>query len=84
MECRNLVEVPKYKGLGAQLLAAAVQQSLMEGFRGRIGLHALRDGEPFYAGRGMTRVGPDAHYHNLVYFEFTAAQAMLFVNHTGS
>jgi hypothetical protein len=76
---KPLVESPKYSGVGVQLVEAAVRQSLGDGFKGRVGLHALRDAERFYEKRGMTRLGPDPAYQELAYFEFTAADATRFL-----
>jgi hypothetical protein len=47
-----------------------------EGFRGRVGLHALPQAEQFYErGCGMTAVGPDPTKQNLLYFELTSERA---------
>ena len=52
----------------------------MEGFKGRIGLHALPQSEGFYASKiGMTDMGKDPGYHDLRYFEMTAEQAENFI-----
>ncbi|VTR96316.1 Uncharacterized protein OS=Methylomonas sp. FJG1 GN=JT25_10440 PE=4 SV=1 [Gemmata massiliana] len=37
---------------------------------GRVGLHSLPQAEDFYNRCGMTRIGPDPHYYDLVYFEY--------------
>ncbi len=38
---------------------------------GRVGLHSLPASEEFYSSRcGMTCIGPDPTYHDLVYFEY--------------
>lgn len=67
---------PQYRGVGKALLTAAVELSLEEGFKGRIGLHSLPQADRFYAERcGMTDLGRDAKYQNLKYFEMTAEQA---------
>jgi hypothetical protein len=75
---------PKYKGIGIQLFEAAVRQSIVEGFKGRIGLHALRDSETFYQRRGMTNVGPDTQHQDLPYFELTASAANSFLSRRGT
>jgi len=75
---------PKYKGIGIQLFEAAVRQSVAEGFKGRLGLHALRDAETFYSHRGMTNVGPDAQHQDLTYFELTAIAATSFLSRRGT
>ncbi len=72
---------PVYKGVGTILLAAAIQLSRDEGFRGRIGLHSLPQADAFYRHCGMTDTGPDEDYpsYPLRYFEMTQAQAMDFI-----
>jgi hypothetical protein len=70
---------PKYKAIGARMLQAAVQQSVDEGFGGRVGLHALRDAVAFYTRSGMTDLGIDTSYHNLRYFEFTESSSLEFL-----
>lgn len=42
------VQTPEYRGVGQALLATAIQLSLDEGFKGRIGLHSLPQSEDFY------------------------------------
>lgn len=67
---------PVYKGVGVRLMQAAVRLSVDEGFAGRVGLHALKQAESFYSGKcSMQRLGPDAGYHDLEYYELTAAEA---------
>ncbi len=70
---------PTYKGIGTVLIAAAIQLSIEEGNRGRIGLHSLPQADSFYRDRcGMTDLGPDASYDPkfaLRYFEMTESQA---------
>jgi hypothetical protein len=71
---------PRFTGVGKALLAEAVRLSVASGFMGRVGLHSLPQAEAFYAaGCGMTRTGPDAGYHNLVYFEYTEGEAARFL-----
>jgi hypothetical protein len=70
----------EFKALGSTLLKAAVQQSLKEGFYGRVGLHALPKADMFYRGIGMTTLGADAKKQNLNYFEFSGENAQHFVN----
>jgi hypothetical protein len=71
---------PIYKGIGPLLLGTAISLSVDEGFRGRIGLHALPQSEAWYRNVcGMTDLGPDPAYSNLHYFEMTEAQARAFV-----
>jgi hypothetical protein len=73
---RESLTIPRYRGVGSVMLAAAIQLSMDEGFRGRVGLHSLPQSEAWYIKRGMTALGPDPHYpHNLSYFEMTDFQA---------
>lgn len=75
----NRGSTPTHKGIGTVLVAAAVQLSIDEGNKGRIGLHSLPQADSFYRDRcGMTDLGPDASYDPKVplrYFEMTEAQA---------
>jgi len=76
---RDLVERPKFLGVGVALLEAAIEFSTTEGFGGRIGLHSLPQSEPFYR-RYMTDLGPDAgHSEGLRYFEMSADQMRYFL-----
>lgn len=76
---------PRFKGIGTLLIRESIEQSLKEGFHGRVGLHALPQAEQFYGSVcGMTRVGPDHHKQNLVYFEFTRQQAGVFLSAGGT
>jgi hypothetical protein len=77
---REYTAVPRFKGVGTRLLEAAVLRSQQQAFGGRVGLHALPQSEAFYSGAcGMGNMGPDAAYHNLTYFEFTAEAAVEFI-----
>jgi hypothetical protein len=71
----SIGQAGRYRAVGAQLFRFAVRQSMEEGFNGRVGLHSLPQAEVFYGRVGMTRLGPDASKHNLVYFEMTPKQA---------
>jgi hypothetical protein len=76
----GLVESPHYGLVGRVLVATAVQVSLEEGFRGRIGLHSLPQAETFYASNcGMTDLGRDMKKQGLRYFEMTPAQSAAFL-----
>src|SRR5258708_6064252 len=78
---REYTTSPRFRGVGTRLLQAAVMQSRDAGFAGRIGLHSLPQSEIFYAGAcGMDKVEVDTAYHELIYFEFTAAAAIAFVD----
>ena len=66
----------RYKGVGSVLFRQAVQMSIDEGFRGRIGLHTLPQAGGFYENVcGMTPLGPDPSKRNLSYLELTAENA---------
>ncbi len=66
----------QYKGVGSVLFRQAVRQSIVEGFKGRVGLHSLPQSEGYYEKVcGMTALGPDPNKQNLLYFEFTAENA---------
>lgn len=75
----NRGATPKLKGIGTVMMAAAIQLSIDEGYRGRIGLHSLPQADSFYRDRcRMTDLGPDKSYHPRIplrYFEMTEAQA---------
>ena len=76
-----LDRVSRFKGVGSVLFREAVQQSIAEGFHGRIGLHSLPQAEAFYEGVcGMTRWGQDPNKEDLVYFEFSRSQAQQFLS----
>ncbi|MBX9627105.1 MAG: hypothetical protein K2X82_25105 [Gemmataceae bacterium] len=65
------VQTRRYKAVGTLLIGEAVRLSMGRAAGGRIGLHSLPGVEGFYEGEcGMTRVGPDPLYHDLVYFEY--------------
>lgn len=79
----GFTDTPLYKGIGPLLLGAAISLSVSEGLDGRLGLHALPQSESWYRDRQMTELGPDkSHPQNLVYFEFTSADALAYVNET--
>lgn len=73
-------QVPRYRGVGPILLAAAISVSVDEEMHGRIGLHALPQAVAFYEAKmGMTNLGPDPAKQGLSYFEFTAEDAAEFI-----
>ena len=77
----NRVEMhkpPRYIGVGSVFIAAAIQLSLECHFRGRIGLHALKQSENFYRKCGLSELGPDSAHDGLLYFEMTVEQAKTF------
>lgn len=77
----DLAEEPAlFGGCGSILINAAIQQSILEGFKGRIGLHSLPQANSFYANVcGMTDLGLDANYENLRYFELDTEGAHRFI-----
>ncbi len=63
---------PRFRGIGSILLREAVRTSMDEGFRGRIGLHALPGAVTWYRDKLKMKVfGADTGYQDLHYFEFT-------------
>lgn len=67
----------RFRGVGSVLLWRAVRQSEEEGFRGRVGLHALPQAESFYERVfGMTPLGHDGAKQDLLYMELSASKAM--------
>jgi len=76
----ELTRSPRYRGVGTALITAAVELSLQEGFKGRIGLHSLPQADRFYGEKcGMADLGPDPSYQRLRYFEVTPEQARAFL-----
>lgn len=77
---RPLVDAPVYAGIGMVLMRVAVQASHEEGFRGRVGLHALPQAEDFYREKcGMQYGGRDPAYEGLPYYEMSTEAAKRFV-----
>lgn len=72
----SVAQEGRYKGVGSVLFRQAIQQSVDEGFRGRIGLHSLPQSRGYYQNAcGMTPLGPDPNKQNLLYFELTTEKA---------
>lgn len=67
---RPVVREPRFTRVGTTFLGEAIRMSLGAAAGGRVGLHSLRQAEDFYARCGMTRIGPDPNYYDLVYFEY--------------
>ena len=66
----------QFRAVGSTLFWRAVKQSEEEGFRGRVGLHALPQAEPFYEKAcRMTSLGRDAAKQDLLYMELSERQA---------
>lgn len=79
----EIAGLQQFQGVGRMMVRTAVQVSLDEGFRGRIGLHALGQAAGFYrTACRMTDLGQDSDYYNLTYFEMTEAQAKTFCGDT--
>lgn len=68
-------QMPRYKGLGTQMLRAAVGFSRREEFKGRLGLHSLPQSVTFYERHGFENLGPDIIKEGLAYMEISAARA---------
>ncbi len=72
----EIAGVQQFHGIGTNMVRAVIELSRNEGFRGRIGLHALRQSATFYRDKcGMSELGVDPDYYNLTYFEMTESQA---------
>lgn len=66
----ELGQVGLYGACGMILFDRVIQRSEDEGFRGRVGLHALPQAERFYQDKcGMTPLGKDASKEGLMCFE---------------
>lgn len=77
----GFTDTPLYKGIGPLLLGTAISLSVDVGFKGRVGLHALPQSEDWYRHQGMTELEIDGgHPGQLVYFEFSSADAMAYVS----
>jgi len=74
----SLGDPTAFQGIGTQLVTAAVDLSRKEGFKGRVGLHSLRQTEGFYQRIGMTAGARDSSYENLLWYELTPASARRF------
>lgn len=72
-----------FKGVGSWLFRRAVEQSVQEEFKGRVGLHALPQAESFYEKLGMTGFGPDPKKDNLAYYELSRDAATAIINEGG-
>ncbi|MCA9065593.1 MAG: hypothetical protein KDA96_21140 [Planctomycetaceae bacterium] len=60
----------EFGACGPILFDRVEQLSREEGFKGRVGLHALPQAEKFYSEKcGMTAIGRDASKQGLMYFE---------------
>ena len=80
---KPLVSVPRYRGIGARMMQAAVEISRAQGFSGRIGLHSLPQSAANYERYGLTPLGPDPAKQHLAYFEWSRHGAATFVEEGG-
>lgn len=65
--------------VGVRLMQAAVQLSIHNELKGRVGLHSLPDAEGFYSKIGMTAGARDPKKQNLLWFEFSPESAKTFM-----
>lgn len=71
---------PRYTIVGSALLRAAIELSISEDCKGRIGLHSLPQSDNWYANViKMIDLGRDPGYQNLRYFEVTPEIAQAFI-----
>ncbi len=68
----------RFGGVGISLIAAAIETSVDEEFRGRIALHSLPQAEAFYS-KYMEDLGIDLDMEKLCYFEMSEGDALKFV-----
>jgi hypothetical protein len=81
---RSPISSPRFLGVGTQLVTEAVRLSLECGWDGAVGLHSLPQAEAFYGQKlGMERIGFDAAYYNLAYFEWSGPQAVQWLTNVG-
>jgi hypothetical protein len=81
---RALTDTPRFGAIGVRLIEAAVRLSRDEGLHGRVGLHSLPQAEAFYRDTClMVRLGADASYQNLPYYELTREKAAEFLSGGG-
>lgn len=74
----KLVTDARYKGVGRVLLSTAISKSADLGFKGRIGLHSLKQSETWYQDiKQFTEVEFDTK-KNMRYFEMTEENAIAF------
>lgn len=76
---RALVGQPRFAGVGHVLLHAAIQMSLDNDFKGRIGLHSLPQAEGFYERNGFQCLGVDPKKEDLKYYELSPQAASEFI-----
>lgn len=72
----------RFGGIGISLIAAAIETSMEEEFRGRIALHSLPQSEAFYS-KFMEDLGIDLDVEELRYFEMSEGAALKFMKGVG-
>jgi hypothetical protein len=78
----DLVDKPRFGGVGSFLIEGAMRLSMDMTFGGRLGLHSLKSSEGFYDKLGLARVEIeryDRHALGLWYFEWTKQGANEFL-----
>ena len=75
----DINSLPKYKGIGTNLITFAITLSMNLGFAGKIGLHSVKEAEEFYQKLGFIDLGNDINYKNFKYLELSADNAKLLV-----
>lgn len=70
---------PQFSGVGLVMLYAAIQISLDNGFKGRVGLHSLPQAEGFYERLGFQCLGVDPDKKDLKYYELSPQAAREFI-----
>lgn len=81
---RMLVRQSRFTGIGLVLLHAAIQMSLDNEFKGRIGLHSLPQAEGFYERHGFQCLGVDPEKEGLKYYELSPQAASEFISRSTS
>ena len=76
---RTLVGQPRFSGIGWVMVRAAIEMSLDNEFKGRIGLHSLPQAENFYEKLGFQCLGVDPEKEGLKYYELSPQAASEFI-----
>ncbi len=69
-----------HRGVGTNLMIGAIQMSLQTEARGGICLHSLDQSRRIYRKWGMSSFGRDAKFEDMTYFEFSAEEAVEYLN----
>lgn len=67
---KEIQRLPRYRGVGSNLLRYARIRSVELGYGGRVGLHSLPGSVRFYEDQMMTNYGAEEENDGLVYFEY--------------